>query len=348
MKILFAAPITFDKITFFISTYIVGLAHAAKDLGHEVKVIQTTDTKLPDILNCFRKEYRIFRRYFGFITQFPNDLYLEQQISEEAEKFKPEILFLHLINTYNLSHLIKNLRSKGIKVVTWLGVHPANVHSGIHKIIKNSDYTLIYDGTYIEYYKKKLNINNIQILPLGCNVSYYDTINPDDNFIKKNGVNICFAGFFDKWRERFLEEISDLGLGIWSWNLGDFKTNLVSNYKGVVYGETLIKVLKSSKIAINIHQKSEVGGGNYRLFEIPASKTFQIVDEKKNIGEYFKIGEEIITFKNKKELRNKVQYYLKNEKERDEIALASYKRIKKDHDLKNRVEQLIEIIKTDN
>jgi len=354
MKILFAAPITFDNTTFFISTYITHLAREAVGLGHEVKVLQTTDTKMPVLLNYLRKdktirnnfneEYLTFRKHFGFITDYPNDLYLLQQISEEAKNFNPDVLFIYLINTHNLSSLIKNLKKEGIKVVTWLGLHPSKVLPSIHKILKNCDYTFIYDKSYIKYYEEELNITNTQILPLGCSVSYYDSINPDNNFIKNNNVNICFSGMYDERRKAFLEHIYDLGLGIWSWNFNDYHTPLRSNYRGVVYGDDLIKVMKSAKIGVNIHREFEVSGGNYRLFEIPASKTFQIVDEKESIGEYFKIGEEIITFKDKKELRNKVRYYLKNEKEREEIAMASYKRIKKDHNLKNRVKQMMEII----
>ncbi len=354
MKILFAAPITFDDTTFFISTYMVHLSREAAGLGHEVKVLQTTDTKMPVLLdhlrkdrtirNSFSEEYLTFRKHFGFIADYPNDLYLSQQISEEVKDFNPDVLFIYLINTYNLSSLIKNLKKEGIKVVTWLGLHPSKVSPGVHKILKNCDHTFIYDRSYVKYYEEELNITNTQTLPLGCSVSYYDSINPDSDFIKDNKVNICFSGMYDERRKNFLEHISDLGLGIWSWNFSDHQTPLGSNYRGVVYGDDLIKVMKSAKIGVNIHREFEVSGGNYRLFEIPASKTFQIVDDKKSIGDYFRIGEEIITFKDKKELRDKVQYYLKNEKEREEIAMASYKRIKKDHSLKNRVERMMEII----
>lgn len=363
MKFLFAAPVTFNRITSFISSYITGLAQSAKDLGHEVKVLQTTDTEFSqrtlDLLNRYngnalqapeiQKSYifRNLRKHLAFFIDYPNDLYLSQQISEEAEEFKPDVVFIYLINTYDLSGLIKDLRKKGIKVVTWLGLHPAKVQPGIHKILKNCDHIFLYDKSYIEYYEKKLDITNTHMLPLGCNVAYYDSINPDDDFIKNNNVNICFAGMFDKRRKALLEEISDLGLGIWSWDLNYHQNPLTSNYRGDIYGDDLIKVIKSAKIGINIHREFEISGGNYRLFEITASKTLQIVDEKKNIAEYFKIEEEIITFKDKKQLRDKVLYYLKNEKEREEIAMASYRRTKKDHDLKDRIRQMIEIIKAD-
>jgi len=104
-----------------------------------------------------------------------------------------------------------------------------------------------------------------------------------------------------------------------------------------------VEVIRSSKIALNIHKEYEKNGGNYRLFEIPACETFQLVDEKEKIGSYFENGKEIVTFKNEKELKAKVQYYLDHEKLREKIAQAGYDRVKKDHTLTQRMKKLLEI-----
>jgi len=51
-----------------------------------------------------------------------------------------------------------------------------------------------------------------------------------------------------------------------------------------------------------------------------------------------------VTFKNTGDLRNKIDYYLKNENERKEIALAGYKRVKEEHNLTNRFNSIINFI----
>jgi spore maturation protein CgeB len=175
-------------------------------------------------------------------------------------------------------------------------------------------------------------------------VDYYGSIIPDPNFTKEHNPDICFIGFFDRHREIYLKALSGFNLGIWSWNIKDFDTPLRIFHKGTVFGENMIKIIKSSKIALNIHRDFEVSGGNYRLFEIAACKTFQLVDEKKDIGKYFKIGKEIITFSNENDLKEKVEYYLNHPDEREEIANAAYNRVKHDHTLVHRMTKIINLI----
>ncbi len=344
MRILFAAPVTFENITFFISSYFIGFAKAFEQLGHKTKILQTTDTNYPKFLNKFRRKHNKFRRKHSFFTNVLNDIYTERQILIEVREFKPDIVFLHFINSYDLSKLIIKLKKMGIIVLYWRGVNPIRINNGIINCLKNSNYILIYDDNYLDYYKYKLKLDNVYILPLGCDLEYYDSFIPNHDYIEKNKVDICFYGLYNLWRESFLISLKDFDLGIWSWNFNDYNSKLSSKYKGIIHGETLVKTLKSCKIAVNIHLKSEIGGGNYRLFEIPATKTFQLVDNKINISKYFDVGKEIITFNDQKDLKEKAIYYLKNDKERNDIALASYQKVKNEHTLKHRAIKLIDFL----
>ncbi len=132
-------------------------------------------------------------------------------------------------------------------------------------------------------------------------------------------------------------------LGIWSWNLPEFITPLKSYHRGSAHGETMAKLFKCAKIVLNIHREFEVGGGNFRLFEIAACGAFQLVDEKQDIGKYFEIGKEIVTFSDEHDLRKKVSYYLDHPAERATIAEAGFRRAKKDHTLLQRMQSILDI-----
>ena len=344
MKILFAAPVTFHKYTFFISQYVTGLAKAAKTLGHDVRLVQTTESIYNPIMWKFVENIFLeFRRRRKWLADIPHDSLLMNQLYQEVRDYKPDLLFIHPLDTYYLPLIIDRIKQRGTTVITWLGVHPERISSGIQKLLKASNITLIYDSSYLDYYKNVLNMDNIRILPLGCDVDYHDSVNPDESFRRENGVDICFVGLFDEHREKYLETLSDYNLGIWSWNIGDYDTPLKKFHRGVAYGESLIKVFKSSKIVLNIHRDFEESGGNYRLFEIPACNAFQMVDDKRDIGRYFEVGKEVVTFTSKDDLRRKVEHYLQNPREREQIAQAGYDRMKKDHTLIDRMQKMIKI-----
>jgi spore maturation protein CgeB len=346
MRILFAAPVTFDRITFFISQYVVGLARAARELGHEVRIIQTTENAdNPYVWKIIRSEFLTMRKYFKSVADVPHDALLAKQILEEIRDFQPHLLFIHLIDTSYIHLLMKKIKKEGIKVVAWLGVHPSIASKGIRNVLKSVDYTLIYDSSYIDYFVDNLHINNTYVIPLGCDIPYYDTVNPDDSFKEANGVDVCFVGMLDQDREKYLKALYDFKLGIWSWNIDGFDTSLKTFHRGVVYGDNLIKVFKSSKIVLNVHKHFEISGGNFRLFEIPSCNVFQIVDAKRDIGKYFHVGDEIVTFKNEFDLREKVKYYLEHHEERQKIANAGYTRAKKEHTLKDRMKIILNLFK---
>lgn len=183
-----------------------------------------------------------FRKRRKWLADIPHDFLLMNQLYREVRDFKPDILFIHLLDTYYLPLIINKIKNTGTRVVAWLGIHPSQISTGIHNLLRASDYTLIYDPSYLEYYNRELKINNIRIVSLGCDTDYFDSIAPDQQFIDENQVDVAFVGLFDDYRKQFLEALSSFKLGIWSWNIGDYDTQLKGFHKGVAYGESLIKI----------------------------------------------------------------------------------------------------------
>jgi spore maturation protein CgeB len=342
MRILFAGPVMFDRLTFFISQYIIGLARAAMELGHEIRLVQTTENAYNSILpRWLAREFATLRKYARSLADLPHDALLMHQLYREVEGYKPDVLFIHLLDTRYLPLVMSKIKRKGTRIFTWLGVHPSAVSEGVQRLARASDCTFIYDSAYVDYYVNKLKITNVRIVPLGCDVSFYQSVVPNEKFRQSYGTDISFVGLFDRHRERYLMALSSFNLGLWCWNIAEFETSLMKFQKGVVHGVDTIKVIKSSKIAVNIHRKFEKSGGNYRLFEIPACGVMQIVDERADIGKYFEIGKEIVTFKDENDLTTKVAYYLEHPDEREEIARAGYDRVRKDHSLIDRMRKMI-------
>ena len=78
-------------------------------------------------------------------------------------------------------------------------------------------------------------------------------------------------------------------------------------------GEELVGLYNKTKIALNISQwdTASLSGLNLRIFDIPACGAFLLTDYSDALAEYFKPGEEIETFKDIAELKDKLSYYLK-------------------------------------
>lgn len=78
-------------------------------------------------------------------------------------------------------------------------------------------------------------------------------------------------------------------------------------------------IYKRSKICLNIHIPEHTGI-NPRTFEILACGAFQLVDARKDMAKFFKIDEHLAVYHNPRELIEKIDYYLKCDHERKDIA----------------------------
>ncbi|RLD63674.1 MAG: hypothetical protein DRI95_11430 [Bacteroidetes bacterium] len=343
MKIFFAAPIYDYRTTLFISQYFMSLARSSVNLGHEVKIFQTTENMYnPVVWNVVKFEFQLLRSLFKPLVDFPHDMLLMKQIINEVEAFRPDVLFLHLIDSSWTHTMLSKIRAKGVKVVFHLGIHPSQISTGIKKLIQHSDLVLIYDKSYLDFYREQLGVNHCYVMPFSCEMEYYNRLYQKHEYC----YDISFVGLFDTYRESFLKALTDFDLNIWSWNMDKYSTSLKKFHHGEASGTKMIEIYNKSKIVINIHREFEKSGGNYRMFEIPASKAFQLVDSKREISKYFTPGKEIDVFNSPEELKAKVIYYLSHDNEREKVAKSGYQKVLTQHSMSRRLHDLFrEIIK---
>lgn len=96
-----------------------------------------------------------------------------------------------------------------------------------------------------------------------------------------------------------------------------------------------------ARIVFNISIKDDL---NMRLFESMASGSFQLTNELPFLDELFQSGKHLGTYSSYKDLIDKVHYYLDNEDEREEIALAGYQEVIAKHTYKHRIQTIFDTL----
>lgn len=104
------------------------------------------------------------------------------------------------------------------------------------------------------------------------------------------------------------------------------------------------KVFYSSKININITMRSIESGVPMRIFDIMSVGGFVLSNYQEEIPELFEEGKEIVTFKTPEELLEKADYYLSHDKERQQIGINGYKKIKKCYTYEQQIRKIISIL----
>lgn len=139
-------------------------------------------------------------------------------------------------------------------------------------------------------------------------------------------------------------EKSDFKLGLYlCGDINSMPPEVRSCCVGERFGLAMHKALRSGRITINAGILPEAG--NMRLFEATGTGVFLLTEYHPNIRKYFVPGEEVETFRNERELIEKIGYYLSNPEERMEIARRGQERCFRDHSMENRMRELDRIIK---
>ncbi|MCJ7571593.1 MAG: glycosyltransferase, partial [Candidatus Thermoplasmatota archaeon] len=90
-----------------------------------------------------------------------------------------------------------------------------------------------------------------------------------------------------------------------------------------------VDTYQDTKIGINLHQSGELGNG--RLYQLPINGVMQVCDCSNILHEVFEPGKEIVGFNSIDESIELIKYYLEHDDERKKIAVAGFKRAKKNY-----------------
>jgi spore maturation protein CgeB len=139
-----------------------------------------------------------------------------------------------------------------------------------------------------------------------------------------------------------LEALRDFDLGLWS--VHEVPASLRQFYRGPALGEQMLRITRAAKITVNPHGDFMRYGGNMRLFEACGVGTFQIVDDRPGVPDWFTVGEHLVTYHDPAHLRELVTYYLAHDDERARIAAAGQAHVHAHHTYDHRMTRLMELV----
>jgi spore maturation protein CgeB len=187
-------------------------------------------------------------------------------------------------------------------------------------------------------------------LPVGCDPEMHKPIvlSPADK--ARWGSEISFVGAGYNNRVQTFASLANRNFKIWGteWPTVPPFTHLVQEEARRLSVEEYVNIFNASTININLHSSSERDGVepngdfvNPRTFELAAAGAFQLVDNRKYLPEMFEVGKEVITFFDRRELTEKIDYYLAHPEERVKVTTAARERVLRDHTYQQRLKQLL-------
>ena len=269
---------------------------------------------------------------------------MNSKFIEFVKKEKPDYIFMCFgPDEFYLDTFLKlRVVSPKTKIFGTFGDDDLEFEKYSRYIMLFLDYGLIHQNNYVGKYKKDGIKDVFEVT--GLNTKIFEHLD-----IKKK-YDVTFIGApstekSDRYRLiRFLKENNvNLKLFGWAW---DKYPEFRDIYGGPLSNEEMIKVINQSKIYL-CFSKNAYGTPHMKgkVFEGGACKTFVLAEYYEPYLKLFKEGKELIMFKNKEDLLRKINYFLKNEKERERIAAATYKKIIEKYNLSMQLKNIFDKIK---
>ncbi len=113
------------------------------------------------------------------------------------------------------------------------------------------------------------------------------------------------------------------------------------NHGPVDYYDMAPYVYKTAKINLNITLRSIKSGIPLRAFDIMGAGGFLLTNYQADFADCYTADEDFVYYESKDDLINKIDYYLKHEDERIEIAANGYQKTAANHTYRHRIEEML-------
>lgn len=293
---------------------------------------------------------------------------MNKRLLETAYEEKPDFCFFFLFKDEIEKEVIKKISQRFI-TFNWFADDHWRFDNFSKYYAPYFTWVATTDSQSVEKYYR-IGYRNVIKTQWACNHFLYKPLNLAKVY------DVSFVGQPHGNRKKIIEKIKKANINVNCWGNG-WESGRISQ-------EEMIRVFSQSKINLNLTNssptldlkiilkiflkrkynnsiqlckpgewidnfKSILGRRREQIkarnFEIPGCGGFLLTSNADNLRDYYEDGKEIVIYNDINDLISKIKYYLKHEDERDEIALAGYKRTLKDHTYEKRFNEIFEIIR---
>lgn len=258
---------------------------------------------------------------------------LNVALVSQVANWRPDVIFCVLMHYEIWSETLDLIRGDSPAVVLNWGTDDSwKFRQASRFFAKHVDLHITTDDTVAKDAASK-GFENIVLSQWGASADMLRQPYPS----RECRYDVSFVGSMYGYRSKWIEALRASGASIACFGHG--------TENGVIKASEIPQIYRSSRISLNF---SGVGQGPHgrqlkaRTFEVPGAGGFLLTEIAPGLGQYFQVGEEVVTFDSTTDLIDKVRHYLAHPDERDAIACAGHDRTSADHTYDRRISKILE------
>jgi spore maturation protein CgeB len=317
---------------------------ALKNLGHEVEMVDCD--KFADGFFSIKETTKIKANAEVLSQKFLN--LMGEITAAKAAEFRPDII-LALAQAPLSPEAIHRLKELEIPVAFWF-VEDFRTLPYWKEVASAYDhfFTIQKDGFHPELVSA--GVKDCHYLPQAAHPAVHRPLNLSFEEKKLYKADLSFMGAAYHNRVQSFPRLLDLDFKLWGtgWDLESPLGKRVQNSNKRVTTDETVNIYNAAKINLNLHSSLYHYGinpdgdfVNPRTFEIASCKGFQLLDNRSDLSNLFKVDDELVVFNSLDELKDQINFYIANPDMRREIANRSYHRVLAEHTIEHRMQELL-------
>lgn len=306
-------------------------------INHIVDSFNAVDSLDVKVIHQYKSHHKMsILEKICYKLKLPLDIYqLNKRLLKEINDFNPSIVFIIKGNIVRPSTL-KSIKSilPNAHLVSWTLDNMYAWHNrSIYYTLGVKFYDIVFTTkSYNVDELKKLGAKNVKFLYQAYSKKYH--IPCEECNKTKFNYDILFIGMAEVERVKSLTYLAENGIKVYIYGGGWDKKIFLNLHKNLVIhpydltGYDYSNAISCSKISLCFLRKANHDLHTSRTIEIPACRGFMLAEKTQEHLDLFEEDREAVYFSSNEELLEKIKYYLKNKKERIEIANNGFLRCK--------------------
>jgi spore maturation protein CgeB len=262
---------------------------------------------------------------------------MRRMLVTEADAAKPDIAFFFLFTDQLDTTTIEEVgRVGGCPTVNWFGDDHWRFESFSRHMAPAFDLCITTDPDSLARYQRLPGVR-AHLSQWACNHYAYGKRTSELKY------DVTFVGQPHGERRKIAAKVRDAGFALQCWGFGW--------PSGSIEHEQMILVFSSSRINLNLSNSAETTGARARLrrllrlplppprppqikgrnFEVPGCGGFLLTERVPHLERYFELGREVAVYDGVDDLLAKIDYWLGQPDERQQVADAGHRRVMAEH-----------------
>lgn len=265
---------------------------------------------------------------------------VNRRVRRAAAALRPDLVLVSGSNWYLQPDTLRELKRRhGCRIV--LNEHHLQVFRGRQAAaLEIYDHVFTQDSALVPLLSAGAPARRVTLLGPACDPVEHRPLDLTDDERARFGSDITYVGWAYPNRIALFEQLLDFDVRLWGMGW-DASAALATRFeREPVHGLKKTKIYNASRLVVNLQSTTyQIDGVTCRPFEVAACGGFCLSEPKKDLAAFF-TPEEMVTFEDAADLREKAAYYLAHEGERREIAARARARVLREHTYEHRAREI--------